>query len=162
MVIKDMKYMILMFFGLFANHSCLDSSIQNPCDILHQNDVLYWELIIEKEFSDDWITIWRFSNNGDYHQFFYNKDNQEIELIYHKDNVEANKFYCKNNDTLVLNKSPFPIIEANKKVVLLKNIYGDDYHNSDTILLKKLSIKSEITNYHSFLIKVDSILESRR
>lgn len=154
-----MKNTCLLFIIMIIT-SCENMSQNHTSKLLTGEENKYWFIDFKHDFSNEgWKTIWRFSNDGSYYGFYYNQISKEVRIKDNGDNIEPNTFELKSNDTLVLNGSPFPILNLSYDSIILKNIYGENYHPKAEIQLKHCSEKSLI-DCNLLLIKIDFLINN--
>ena len=154
---------ILLYLLLFSSVGCTNTIQKRVKQKFPNSEVEFWIRDSHgKQSNEEWITIWRFTNNGDFHVFYLGRTTKSVVLSDQGDNVVTNSFYFKSIDTIVLNESPFPILNQSQDSIVLKNIYGVNYHPTKEIILSRWKLKDKSSERLLFNQKVDSILNTTR
>lgn len=153
-----MKTSIMLIFILIV--SCKNNFKDNEYYLLTNNTTKFWYIDLKKKNpSNEWLTLWYFTNNNGYYRYLYNSNTKEIRILDNGDNIDSNKFYLIGKDSISLNKSSFPILKLSKDEFILKNIYSDSFFPEDSIVLKRCKTNNEkiFEDCDRVLQKIDSI-----
>lgn len=149
-----------MFFSsitLLLFMKCENSFRNETISDLTNNDSKCWYIDFNNETNKKYHTLWYFSSNGNYFDYYYNIETYELELKDYDDNLPINKFEILTKDTILLYNRKFPIIKISKQELILKNVYGNEFFPDKLIFLKSCS--NLIKNHIDILQKMETLID---